>query len=176
LSLLTRNYPTVCTFVEKSSVRVYCSTSRGVIRLETSRWIKTRKQQHMKEWCSFSRLLCFTIFTYVCCSYSYLTKVTAYSSQSLCFCDSAYRRSVWISMADFDFIYCYKIRIRLMSLNPLIDVSITRLSDLLNWRSVNRMTESFVYHWLRAHATFNVKCFPAFVGASDVISSVLSIR
>jgi len=39
----------------------------------------------------------------------------------------------------------------------------------------NQKTESFVYHWLRAHATFNFMCFPALVRASDVISSVMSV-
>jgi len=38
----------------------------------------------------------------------------------------------------------------------------------------NQKTESFVYQWLRALTMFNVTCFPAFVGVSDVISSVLS--
>jgi len=35
---------------------------------------------------------------------------------------------------------------------------------------------SVMYRWLRALVMFDVTCFPAFVGASDVISSVLSIR
>ena len=37
-------------------------------------------------------------------------------------------------------------------------------------------TASFVYRWLRAHAMFDVKCFPTFVKAPDVSSSFLSIR
>jgi len=40
----------------------------------------------------------------------------------------------------------------------------------------NQKTEFFVYRWLRALAMFGVTSFAAFVGASDVISSVLSIR
>jgi len=36
--------------------------------------------------------------------------------------------------------------------------------------------ESAVYRWLRAHAMFDITWFPTFVGASDVISSVLSIH
>ena len=36
-------------------------------------------------------------------------------------------------------------------------------------------TESFVYHWLRAHAMVDVTCFPAFVGPSDIISSILLV-
>ena len=40
----------------------------------------------------------------------------------------------------------------------------------------NQKTESFVFPWLRSHSTFDVTCFPAFVGASDIISSILSLR
>ena len=40
----------------------------------------------------------------------------------------------------------------------------------------NQKTVSFVFCGLHAHAMFNRTCFPAFVGALDVISSVLSIR
>ena len=40
----------------------------------------------------------------------------------------------------------------------------------------NQKTESSVYRWKRAHALFDVTFFPAFVGASEVISSVPSIR
>ena len=32
----------------------------------------------------------------------------------------------------------------------------------------NQNTKSFVYPWLRTLAMFDVMCFPAFVGASDV--------
>jgi len=39
----------------------------------------------------------------------------------------------------------------------------------------NQKTESCFCHWLHAHAVVDVTCFPAFVGASDVISSVLLI-
>jgi len=39
----------------------------------------------------------------------------------------------------------------------------------------NQKSESFVYPWLHKLAMFDVICFPAFVGASGVISSVLSI-
>ena len=39
----------------------------------------------------------------------------------------------------------------------------------------NQKTESFVYRWLSAHAVIDVTCVPAFVGASDVISGVMSI-
>jgi len=39
----------------------------------------------------------------------------------------------------------------------------------------NQTTESFVYHWLCALAMFDVMRFPAFVGALDVISSLLLI-
>jgi len=70
----------------------------------------------------------------------------------------------------------------------------SRLLDHLKWRLVrekagnyattqrrrliwaNWKTETFMYRWPRAHASFDVTCFPAFVGASNVISSVLSIR
>ena len=41
---------------------------------------------------------------------------------------------------------------------------------------IKQKTESFVHRWQRAHVSFQVTRFPAFVGASDVISSVLSIR
>ena len=40
----------------------------------------------------------------------------------------------------------------------------------------NQNTESFVYSCLCAHALFDVTCFPTFVRAQDVISSVLLIR
>ena len=36
----------------------------------------------------------------------------------------------------------------------------------------NQMAESLIY---RSHATFEVTCFPAFVGTLNVISSVLSV-
>jgi len=36
-------------------------------------------------------------------------------------------------------------------------------------------TELFVYHWQHAHASFDVTCFPVFVGSLNVISNVLSI-
>ena len=36
-------------------------------------------------------------------------------------------------------------------------------------------TDSFVYHWLRAHILFDVTRFPDFVGASDVICVSLSL-
>ena len=39
----------------------------------------------------------------------------------------------------------------------------------------NQKTESFVYHWLGALAMLDVTYFAKFVGASDIISSVLSI-
>jgi len=73
-----------------------------------------------------------------------------------------------------------------------IDVSTNRLSDHLKWRYVwqkagiyvigynviwaNQKTESYVYRWLRALALFNVTRFSAFVGESDVISSILSVN
>jgi len=75
-----------------------------------------------------------------------------------------------------------------------IHVSTSRLSDHLKWRLVatkggklcnaithsviwtNQMSESAVYCWQRAHAPYDVTCFPGFVGAWNVISSVLSIR
>ena len=41
---------------------------------------------------------------------------------------------------------------------------------------VNQKTENFVYHWLHALAMFDVTCIPTFVGSSDVISGLLSIR
>jgi len=72
-----------------------------------------------------------------------------------------------------------------------INVLTAHLSDHLKWRFVqqnawiyvtsqhviwaNQMTESFVYHRQLAHSMIHVMCFPAFVGASDIISSVLSI-
>jgi len=40
----------------------------------------------------------------------------------------------------------------------------------------NQKTELLVFCWLHAQIMFDVTWFPAFVGASDVISSVLSIR
>jgi len=39
----------------------------------------------------------------------------------------------------------------------------------------SQKTESCVYHSLHAHAIFDIACFPALVGASDVISSFLTI-
>ena len=39
----------------------------------------------------------------------------------------------------------------------------------------NQKAEFSVYRWLHAHAMFDCTCFPAFVGVSDVISSVLLI-
>jgi len=44
-----------------------------------------------------------------------------------------------------------------------------------NVMKANQKTESCFCHWLRAPAMVDVTCFPAFVGASDVISSVLLI-
>ena len=38
----------------------------------------------------------------------------------------------------------------------------------------NQTTKLFVYRWQCAHAAFDVTCFPAFVVALDVISTVLS--
>ena len=40
----------------------------------------------------------------------------------------------------------------------------------------NQETESSVNPWLQAHAMLDVTGFPLFVGALDVISSVLSMR
>jgi len=40
----------------------------------------------------------------------------------------------------------------------------------------NQKTESFVYRWLCTYAMFDVTRFSAFVGITDVISSILSIR
>jgi len=40
----------------------------------------------------------------------------------------------------------------------------------------NQKTESLVYCWLQAHAMFDVTRSPAFVGALNVLSSVLSIH
>jgi len=37
----------------------------------------------------------------------------------------------------------------------------------------NHKTERCVRGWLREHAVFDAACFPAFVGASNVTSSVL---
>ena len=42
--------------------------------------------------------------------------------------------------------------------------------------SIKFKKTSFVYRWQLAHAWFNVTCFSAFVRASHVIGSVLSIR
>jgi len=39
----------------------------------------------------------------------------------------------------------------------------------------NQKTGSFVYLWLRTHARFDAMWFSTLVGASDVISRVLSI-
>ena len=38
----------------------------------------------------------------------------------------------------------------------------------------NQKSESFVYRWQRAHAVFDVTCFSAFVGVSNVILSILT--
>jgi len=35
----------------------------------------------------------------------------------------------------------------------------------------NQQTESFLFRWLRAHATYDVTCLFAFVEASDVIDT-----
>jgi len=72
---------------------------------------------------------------------------------------------------------------------PWIDVSTSRLWDHLKWRFVTQMagnhntyhlneTEDWIFCVTLATHTCNVWCnmFPAFVGASDVNSSVLSIR
>jgi len=40
----------------------------------------------------------------------------------------------------------------------------------------NQKTELFMFCWLPTHAMFDKTCFPAFVGASVVISSVLLIQ
>jgi len=40
----------------------------------------------------------------------------------------------------------------------------------------NQNTKSFVFLCLRAHAMFDITCFSAFIGASEVNSSGLSIR
>jgi len=47
---------------------------------------------------------------------------------------------------------------------------------LLNGIWANQKPEPVVFRWLRAHATFDVTFFPAFVGVPDVISGLLSIR
>jgi len=39
----------------------------------------------------------------------------------------------------------------------------------------NKKTQYVVLRWLDAHAIFDITCFPAFVGALDVILSVLPI-
>ena len=41
---------------------------------------------------------------------------------------------------------------------------------------VSLKTESFVYRWLHAHAPLDITCFSTFVGASNIISCVLSIQ
>jgi len=75
-----------------------------------------------------------------------------------------------------------------------IDISTTHLSDHLKWSLVqqkvgnyvrvvithnviwaNQKTKTFLYRWLCSHAMFDVMCLPAFVGASRIISRVLSI-
>ena len=53
----------------------------------------------------------------------------------------------------------------------------TKSGKLLNTKthnviSANQKAASFVYRWLRTRAMFNVLCIPAFVEASDIISSV----
>jgi len=77
-------------------------------------------------------------------------------------------------------------------LSSVLECSID-VSDYLKWRLVvtkggklrwvikhiiwtNKKTESSVYCWQHALAMFDVTCFPTFVRASDVISSVMSIR
>jgi len=40
----------------------------------------------------------------------------------------------------------------------------------------NQKTEFYVYRWLGALAIFDVVCFPAFLGALDVISIVTSVN
>jgi len=40
----------------------------------------------------------------------------------------------------------------------------------------NQKTEYIVYSWLCGHADFDIKCIPAFLVSSHIISSVLLIR
>jgi len=46
------------------------------------------------------------------------------------------------------------------------------LYNLITHIWAEQKTESSVYHWLRALAMFDVTCYPAFVGALDIISCV----
>jgi len=61
-----------------------------------------------------------------------------------------------------------------MTLGPTKGGKLRNVITHVIW--ANQKTESFVYRWLRTQAMFDVTCFPAFVGASDVILSILSIR
>jgi len=46
-------------------------------------------------------------------------------------------------------------------------------NDVTHVILANHKTERCVHGWLREHAMFDAACFPAFVGASNVTSSVL---
>ena len=49
------------------------------------------------------------------------------------------------------------------------------MNDIMHITCDNHKTESFVFGWLHPLAMFEITCFPAFVGASDVNLRVLSI-
>jgi len=53
--------------------------------------------------------------------------------------------------------------------------NIGKLCNVITYNVVwaNQKTESFVYCWLYALTMIDVTCFPAFLGASDLISSIL---
>ena len=60
--------------------------------------------------------------------------------------------------------------------NPFIGLKWRSIIKTHNFILANQINKYFVYRWLHAHAVFDLKCLPAFVRASDVFSSVLSIR
>ena len=62
---------------------------------------------------------------------------------------------------------------------PVLEIKSDASTKGVNSRSViwaNQKTEYFVYHWLHAHAMFDVTCFSESVRASNVISRVMSMR
>ena len=54
------------------------------------------------------------------------------------------------------------------------EITLRHQAKIVIW--ANQKTKSFLYRCLCALAMFDVTCFPAFVGASDIILSVLARR
>ena len=119
----------------------------------------------------------------------------------MCHCEKIKTKSDQFSLEHcplFCFTHAIYVKLCALYLNPGVDWNQTRIIDVsttnLKWRLVatkggklrsvimnnviwtNKKTESPVYSWQCAHASFDVTCFPAFVGASDVILSVLSVH